>query len=54
MELDKGKVEFIFKKLIPKTVEDIRLFLGQASFYRSFIKDSTVARTLSHFLAQDV
>ena len=39
----------------PKTVKEVRSFLGHAGFYRRFIKDfSKVSRPLCNLLAKDV
>ena len=39
----------------PKTVREVRSFLGHAGFYRRFIKDfSKVSRPLCNLLAKDV
>ncbi|CAA7014621.1 unnamed protein product [Microthlaspi erraticum] len=39
----------------PKTVKDIRSFLGHAGFYRRFIKDfSQIARPLTRLLCKDI
>ena len=39
IKVDKAKVEVIAKLPPPKTIKDIRSFLGHAGFYRRFIKD---------------
>ena len=39
IEVDKVKVEVIAKLPPPKSIKDIRSFLGHAGFYRRFIKD---------------
>jgi hypothetical protein len=39
--VDKSKIELISKLPTPKTVKDIRSFLGHAGFYRRFIKGHT-------------
>ena len=55
MEVDKAKVEVIAKLPPPKSIKDIRSFLGHAGFYRRFIKDfSKIARPLTNLLANDV
>ena len=41
IEVDKAKVEVIAKLPPPKSIKDIRSFLGHAGFYRRFIKDFT-------------
>ena len=55
IEVDKAKVELISNLPTPKCVKDIRSFLGDAGFYRRFIRDfSAIARPLCNFLAKDV
>jgi hypothetical protein len=39
IEVDKAKIEVIENLQPPKTVREIRSFLGHAGFYRRFIKD---------------
>ena len=39
IEVDKAKIEIIENLQPPKTVREIRSFLGHAGFYRRFIKD---------------
>ena len=39
IEVDKAKIEAIEKLPPPSSVKGIRSFLGQAGFYRRFIKD---------------
>ena len=39
IEVDKAKDEVIAKLSPPKSIKDIRSFLGHAGFYRRFIKD---------------
>src|SRR3954463_14350271 len=40
IEVDKAKIEIIENLQPPKTVREIRSFLGHAGFYRRFIKDA--------------
>jgi len=55
IEADKAKVEVIAKLPPPKSIKDIRSFLGHAGFYRRFIKDfSKIARPLINLLAKGV
>ena len=55
IEVDKVKVDLIYNLPPPKTVREVRSFLGHASFYRRFIKDfSKVSRPLCNLLAKDV
>ncbi|WJZ92712.1 hypothetical protein VitviT2T_011694 [Vitis vinifera] len=54
IEVDKAKVELIFKLPSPTTVKGVRQFLGHAGFYRRFIKDfSKLARPLCELLLKD-
>jgi len=54
IEVDKRKIEVIAKLPPPKSIKDIRSFLGHAGFYRRFIKDfSKIARPLTNQLAKD-
>ena len=55
IKVDKAKVEIIAKLPIPRSVKDIRSFLGHAGFYHRFIRDfSKIARPLTNLLAKDV
>ena len=50
--MDKAKIEVIAKLSPPKSVKDIRSFLGHARFYWQFIKDfSKIARPLTSLVA---
>ncbi|XP_057491359.1 uncharacterized protein LOC130777083 [Actinidia eriantha] len=54
IEVDKSKIEIIAKLPTPKSVKDIRSFLGHAGFYRRFIKNfSLIVRPLCSLLAKD-
>jgi len=53
--VDKAKIEVIDKLSPPKSIKDIRSFLGHAGFCRRFIKDfSKIAKPLTNLLAKDV
>ncbi|XP_058211593.1 uncharacterized protein LOC131323767 [Rhododendron vialii] len=55
IEVDKAKIDLIANLPIPKSVKDIRSFLGHANFYRHFIKGfSTISRLLCHLLLKDM
>ena len=55
IEVDKVKIEVIENLQPPKTVREIRSFLGHASFYRRFIKDfSQISKPLTTLLMKDV
>src|SRR4051812_33450456 len=55
MEVDKAKVELISDLPPPRSVKEIRAFLGHVGFYRCFIKDfSKLARPLTNLLSKDV
>jgi len=51
IEIDKSKIELIANLPTPKSIKDIRSFLGHAGFYRRFIKDfSVISKPLSNLL----
>ena len=53
IEVDEAKIETIEKLPPPSLVKGIRSFLGNAGFYRRFIKDfSKIAKPLSNLLVQ--
>ena len=39
IEMEEGKVEEVLGWPVPKTVKDVRKFLGLANYYKRFIKD---------------
>ena len=54
IQVDKAKIELIANFPIPRTIKDVRSFLGHAGFYRRFIKDfSTISRPLCRLLVKD-
>jgi hypothetical protein len=54
IEVDKAKVDLISNLPSPRTVKEIRSFLGHAGFYRRFIRDfSKIARPLCKLLAKE-
>ena len=54
IEVDKAKVDLILNLPTPKTVRDVRSFLGHAGFYRKFIKDfSAISRPLYNLLLKE-
>jgi hypothetical protein len=55
IEVDRAKIEVIEQLPPPINVRGIRSFLGNADFYRRFIKDfSHIARPLTNLLAKDI
>ena len=54
IEVDKAKIELIFKLPSPTNVKTMRQFLGHAGVYRRFIKDfSKIAKPLYKLLEKD-
>ena len=54
IEVDKEKIDLISKLPPPKSVKQIRSFLGHAGFYRRFIKDlSKIVKPLCQLLTKD-
>ncbi|XP_058726201.1 uncharacterized protein LOC131597525 [Vicia villosa] len=55
IEVDKAKIEVIENLQPPKTVREIRSFLGHTGFYKRFIKDfSKISKPLTNLLMRDV
>lgn len=55
IEVDKAKIEVIENLPPPKTVREVRRFLGHVGFYRCFIKDlSKITKPLSGLLTKEV
>jgi len=55
IEVDKTKVELISKLPPPRTVREVRSFLGNVGFYRHFIKNfSKIFKPLCVSLAKNV
>ena len=53
-EVDKAKVDLISNLPPPRTVKEIRSFLGEAGFYRRFINDfSKITRPFCRLLAKE-
>jgi hypothetical protein len=54
IEVDKSKIELIANLPTPKSIKNVRSFLGHASFYRRFIKDfSVISKPLCNLLTKD-
>jgi hypothetical protein len=54
IEVDKSKIELIANLPTPKSVKDVRSFLGHAGFYRRFIKDfSVISKPLCNLLTKE-
>nr|GFB46412.1 reverse transcriptase domain-containing protein [Tanacetum cinerariifolium] len=54
IEVDKAKIDVISKLPHPTTIKGIRSFLGDARFYRRFIKDfSKISRPMTHLLEKN-
>ena len=54
IEVDKAKIEMIFKLPSPTNVKTVRQFLGHVGFYRRFIMDfSKIAKPLYKLLEKD-
>jgi len=54
IEIEEGKVEGVLGWPVPKTVKDVKKFLGLANYYRRFIKDfARVARPMNVLMRKD-
>jgi len=54
IEVDKSKIKLIANLPTPKSIKDVRSFLGHTGFYRRFIKYfSVISKPLSNFLTKD-
>jgi hypothetical protein len=54
IEIDKSKIKLIANLPTPKSIKDVRLFLGHAGFYRRFIKDfSVITKSLCNLLTKE-
>jgi hypothetical protein len=54
IEVDKSKIKLIARLPTPKSIKDVRSFLGHPGFYRRFIKDfSVISKPLSNLLTKD-
>jgi hypothetical protein len=54
IEVDKAKIDLISNLPPPRTLKEVRSFLGYAGFYRRFIKDfSKIARPLCKLLVKE-
>jgi hypothetical protein len=55
IEINKSKIELIANLPTPKSVNDVRSFLGHTGFYRRFIKDfSVITMPLCNLLTNDI
>ena len=54
LEVDKAKVEVIQELELPKSIRELRSFLGHVGFYHHFIQDFTkVSKPLTSFLCKE-
>jgi len=54
IEVNKSKIELIANLSTPKSVKDVKSFLGYPGFYRRFIKDfSVISKSLCNLLTKD-
>ena len=55
IKVNRAKIEVILKIIVPKTLKEVRSFLGHAGYYRRFIeKYSKIASPLFSLLTKDV
>jgi len=51
IEIEEDKVAGVLNWPVPKTVKDVRKFLGLANYYRRFVKDfAKLARPLNNLM----
>ena len=54
LEVDKAKVEVIQDLALPKSIRELRSFLGHVGFYRRFIQDfAKVSKPLTSLLCKE-
>ena len=54
LEVDKAKVEVIQDLALPKSIRELRSFLGHVDFYRHFIQDfAKVSKPLTSLLCKE-
>jgi hypothetical protein len=54
IDVDKSKIKLITNLPTPKSVKDVRSFLGHAGFNRRFIKDfSVISKPLCNLLTKE-
>jgi hypothetical protein len=52
--VDKSKIELIANLPTPKSIKDVRSFLGHAGFYKRFVKDfSVISKPLCNLLTKE-
>ena len=54
IEMEEDKVAGVLNWSVPKTVRDIRKFLGLANYYRQFVKDFVrIAQPLNNLMKKE-
>ena len=54
IKMEEDKVVGVLNWLTPKTVRDIRKFLGLANYYKQFVKDfAKIARPLNNLIKKE-